>query len=113
MAAVVRGGELAWAPHRLNQKILTKPLLTKEKHGAEATVVYVYVPAGEGVPEHVHDEQDDIVYLVSGEIVVWVDGLGEVRLSEGDLVRVPKGTKHWARAEKDSYVLDVFVPPLL
>ena len=54
LAAVVRGGELEWVPHRLNQKILTKPLLTKEKHEVEATVIYVYVPAGEGVPEHVH-----------------------------------------------------------
>lgn len=99
---------------RLNQKISTKSLLTKEKHGTEATVVCVSVGGGGGCfYKHVHDEQGDIIHLVSGEIVVWVDGFGEVGLSERDLVRVPNGTKHWARAGKDSYVLDMFIPPLL
>jgi len=50
-------------------------------------------PNGTFVPPHVHHEQDEFLYVLSGRYDVWLDGKEQVA-KPGDLVRLPKGVPH-------------------
>ncbi|MXN92213.1 cupin domain-containing protein [Flavobacterium sp. Sd200] len=46
-----------------------------------------------GPPPHIHGLEDEIVYVVSGEFIVSIDGV-ESMLRAGDTAFIPKGTLH-------------------
>lgn len=50
-------------------------------------------PRGFGTPLHVHDEQDEILYVIEGEVRL---GLGDdtFEVSTGDIVSMPAGVPH-------------------
>ncbi len=57
-------------------------------------------PAGSGPPRHVHDDADEIFYVVSGEIDFFV--AEEItRAYPGDVLRVPRGVEHTFRVTDD------------
>jgi len=88
--------ELEWQPHK--------------------TVKSVEIKIGRGleVPEHIHEDSDDILYPLSGKAKMWVEGSGEFSLEPGVIVRVPQGTKHRIYdVSEDLLIYDVFWPALL
>ncbi len=63
------------------------------------------------IPEHIHDQQDDILYPLKGKASMWVDGTGFFTLEPGVIVRVPKGIKHKIiDVVEDMVIYDVFSP---
>jgi len=101
-------------PHPTVQGVKIKPLISKKEHGLNMTCMLVNVPAGKEVPEHIHDEQDDILYLLQGKAVMWVDRTGNFSLEPGVIVRVPKGKKHKIfDVTQDLLIYDVFCPALM
>ena len=73
-----------------------------------------FVPAGNEVPEHIHDNQDDILYPLKGKAIMWVDGTGSFSFEPGVIVRVPKGKKHKITdITKDLLIYDVFSPSIM
>lgn len=54
----------------------------------------VEMPPGAQVDEHVHDQQDDILYVLRGSAVMWIEDSGDLLLSAGSYLRIPKGTRH-------------------
>ena len=72
------------------------------------------VPAGIEIPEHIHEEQVDILYPIQGAAEMYVEGTGTFPLKPGIIVIVPKGTKHKiSNVTEELLVYDVFQPATL
>ena len=105
---------IAWRPHPTADGVEIKPMISKGEHGLDVTCMLVRVPAGKEVPEHIHAEQDDILYPLKGKATMWVEGTGEFSLEPGVIVKVPPGTKHKITdVEEELLIYDVFFPALI
>lgn len=58
---------------------------------------------------HTHDDQDETLLLLTGEMTVQLRD-GDVRLTPGDLLVVPRGVEHCPRVESDEACLLVIGP---
>jgi mannose-6-phosphate isomerase-like protein (cupin superfamily) len=54
----------------------------------------VKIEKGLGIPEHIHEEQDDVLYTLSGRFKMWIDDVGKFEVWKNMMVRVPKKVKH-------------------
>jgi len=105
---------ISWVPHPTAQGVEIKPLITNKEHDLDVTCMLVNIPAGKEVPEHIHENQADILYPLQGKAVMWVDGTGSFSLEPGVIVRVPEGTKHKIfEVTDDLLIYDVFCPALM
>ncbi len=103
--------DIAWVPHKLSPEAKTKTLISKKDDGLDVSCVLVDLPVGVEIPEHIHDQQDDILYPLKGKATMWVDGTGFFTLEPGVIVRVPKATKHKIiDVVEDMVIYDVFSP---
>jgi quercetin dioxygenase-like cupin family protein len=66
---------------------------TLKQHSDDSMAWHAVFPDGTFVPPHVHHEQDEFLYVLSGRYEVWLDGKDLVA-KPGDLVRLPKGVPH-------------------
>jgi quercetin dioxygenase-like cupin family protein len=48
---------------------------------------------GSGPPRHIHHNEDEIIHIVDGEVLFWLEGESFVRRS-GDTVFIPRGKEH-------------------
>jgi quercetin dioxygenase-like cupin family protein len=81
-------GKALWGPGDMYTFLVT----------GEETVGTVFameglVPAGGGPPLHIHDREDEALYILEGECEVEV-GNNRALASAGDLVWMPRGTAH-------------------
>ncbi len=74
---------------------LTFKSLGRETGGA-AFIYEQASPPGAVVPSHLHQNEDEFVYLLEGEVEVTI---GDARLTvgPGDLVKMPRGVPHGIR----------------
>lgn len=56
-----------------------------------------------GFPWHIHPDSDETFFAIDGQLVIEFDG-GEVLLSPGEMVTVPRGTRHRTRPNGDRSV---------
>jgi quercetin dioxygenase-like cupin family protein len=104
---------LPWRPHPIAKGVKIKPLITREDTGSDVTCMLVQVPAGVNVPEHIHDDQADILYPLEGKGRMWIQGQAPFDLVPGIIVHVPAGTPHKIEeVEETLLVYDVFQPAL-
>ncbi len=54
---------------------------------------FVEVPAGQMPPLHVHHAEDEIFYVLDGEVTLFLPGR-EIRAGAGDCVLAPRGIPH-------------------
>jgi quercetin dioxygenase-like cupin family protein len=112
MISVKREKELTWEPHPY-LPIQIKPFLSKRADQADVTIFLVRLPVGKEIPEHVHETQEDIIFIVAGKGKMWIDGVGEFVLERGTFVRVPQNTRHRMYDVTEEILnYDVFTPPL-
>jgi quercetin dioxygenase-like cupin family protein len=105
---------ISWRPHPVVKGVTIKPLATKSEDGLNVTCMLVKIPAGVEVPEHIHEEQVDILYPIQGQAEMLVEGTGTFALKPGIVVRVPKGTKHKIfNVAEELLIYDVFQPATL
>jgi quercetin dioxygenase-like cupin family protein len=68
-------------------------LVTGEQTGGTVFSMEGLVPAGGGPPLHIHDREDEALYILEGECEVEV-GDNRLLASAGDLVWMPRGMAH-------------------
>ena len=103
-----------WVAHSTAPGVGLKPIITRKGDCLDVTCMLVSIPVGTEVDEHIHADQDDILYLMDGKATMWVDGVGEFELAPGAAVRVPKGIRHSIYCvSEDLLIYDVFSPALM
>lgn len=69
---------------------------TSAQSGGSHTVFEMTVNPGSGTPPHIHHGEDEMFYVLEGELSLWCDG-HKVGGKPGSFVAVPKGAVHrWA-----------------
>ncbi len=76
----------------------------------------IHVRAGESLSLQFHEEKDETLFLLSGQLRMRVgrglDAMEEVELQEGEALRIEPGLYHWMEAETDVVVLEASTPEL-
>lgn len=75
----------------------------------------LHITAGHALSVQYHNEKDETVYLLSGELVYRVkmgDALEDMHLTKGESFRITPGTIHQMEAVTDCDVLEVSTPEL-
>jgi len=73
------------------------------------TVMTSKIPAGGGIPLHVHQREDEIFQLIDGELEVTVGGQIH-RLHKGDMIFMPRRVPHGFKAIADTYMWTTLTP---
>jgi quercetin dioxygenase-like cupin family protein len=83
--------------------------LKSEDTNKKMSVIYSVVPAGSGIPIHIHSREDETFEITEGELEVTLNGEVQI-LTKGDLVFMPKNVPHGFRAVKDTQMWVTLVP---
>ena len=59
------------------------------------TLGRVTITPGRSNPRHRHNNGEEVLYLISGQLEHWI-GDRSVRLQAGDTLSIPAGVAHWA-----------------
>ncbi len=76
----------------------------------------LHVRAGEILSLQYHEEKDETLFLLEGEVRMWVgddvEGLREVDLGRGESYHIAPGTLHRMEAVQDADILEASTPEL-
>jgi quercetin dioxygenase-like cupin family protein len=92
----------------LEEKEIIKGFFGKMVHTDQLTVAHFRIEMGSTLPEH-HHVHEQVTNIVSGELEMTIGGETKV-CKAGDVVVIPSGVPHSARALTDCRVIDVFQP---
>ena len=93
--------------------ILWSPLVSTEQTGGTYSLMEQLMPAQAGPPPHVHDQGDELFYILDGELALQL-GDQVVNGQPGQLIRIPAGTPHcFAVRSETARVLNFYVPGML
>ena len=109
---LVNGNAIPWNEHPRFKAIQMKGLLTSADNPL-ASISLVRVPVASAVPRHLHANEVETVYLVSGQgELVLADE--RVTFNAGSIVAIPKGVEHELHNVGDEplELLAFFTPPL-
>ncbi len=110
MNLLKKEAEISWQPHPF-LPIAIKPFLTQKHDQSAITCFLVKIPVGQDIPEHVHETQEDIIFVMAGQAKMWIEGVGEFPLAQGSFVRVPQNTRHRIfDVQEEILNFDIFVP---
>jgi mannose-6-phosphate isomerase-like protein (cupin superfamily) len=100
-----------WNPHPKFKGVEVAYLLSKKDDAIDMTCILARWHVGAEIPKHIHEESDDILYILQGKAKIWIDGVGDVPLSAGSFVRVPKGVLHQPHDVEEEMILhDTWFP---
>jgi mannose-6-phosphate isomerase-like protein (cupin superfamily) len=77
--------------------------LVENAAGAAVRCALVGMNSTSAVAEHAHDEEDDMFYVLQGHAVMWTEMTGDVPITAGSFVRVPKGIRHRPHSFSDGF----------
>ena len=78
--------------------------------GGRVTVTENWAPRGHGSPLHVHRQEDEWFYVLSGELTFWVDGQ-VITATEGSFVYGPRDVPHTFTVSSDEARFLLVVEP--
>ena len=103
--------EVEWEPHFMTDRGKIRWIYTREKDESPITVMQIKLEKGVTLPDHVHRDQPDLVYVLEGKATMFIDGTGEFPIEPGMVIQVPPNTKHAIRRiEQDLLIYNVFAP---
>lgn len=79
-------------------------------YGKQSLMSEFRMKAGSMLPEHAHDSYEQTGYLVSGKIVLIIDGQRH-DIAPGDSWCIPAGAAHSAEISEDAVAIEVFTYP--
>jgi quercetin dioxygenase-like cupin family protein len=97
-------GELRWYRDRL-----VDLRLTGAQTGNRVSLVEIEMPAGADTPLHRQPFDDETLYILSGALVVHIDG-EEHTVTAGGIAFIPRETAHALKALKDSKFIIFGIP---
>ncbi len=110
-AKVLQDAAGKWAPHPTFKGVEIVYLLSKKEEGVNMTCALVHWRVGAEIPRHIHENSDNILYIIKGKAKIWIDGVGDVPVSAGSFVRIPKGVLHQPHdVEEDLIAHDTWFP---
>ena len=84
--------------------------LTSEQTGGAVGVLEHLLPHGMATPLHVQSREDELFYVLEGQITVWMDG-ERSDATAGDVVWLPRGRAHAFRVDSErARLLGLSVP---
>lgn len=100
-------------PHPQFKGVTLRLLLTASEDGAGVTCALVRLPTACEPFPHIHEDSDDLIYVLEGRGNLEVEGLGLIALRPGSFARVPKGVLHTPRdIEQDLLFYNVWSPAI-
>ncbi len=101
----------SWIPHPAKIKGVSMKVLRPSEEGKyKESVALVRVEAGSSVPPHIHENEDDNLYILAGRAKMRVADETCV-LEKGIQVSVPAGIEHEIfDVTDDLKIYDIFVP---
>jgi quercetin dioxygenase-like cupin family protein len=96
----------------LAREPVTDQIARKVITGDRMMMAQVFLSRGAVVPTHRHDNEQ-ITYILEGALHFWIgeEGEEEVVVRAGEVLHIPSGVPHRARALEDTLDVDVFSPP--
>ena len=108
---VIQPTEMDWRPHPKFPGVEIAYLLTRKDEHVDMTCAIVHWKVGAEIPRHIHEDSDDILYILKGKAKIWIEGHGDIPLNAGSFVRVPKGVLHQPHdIEEDLIAHDTWFP---
>ena len=103
-----------WEPHPLVKEVLLNFIVTKKDNEAGVTCLFVKIPKGREIPEHLHELSNDIIVPLEGKAKIWIQGIGEFEMSRGVVMNIPKSVRHKIfDVTEDVFAFDVFNPGIV
>ena len=68
-------------------------LLTGNESGGRLGIFESICPPNGGPPRHIHLEEDEVFYVIEGEMAFWLEG-AELRRKAGEVAFIPQGKEH-------------------
>ena len=112
-AKAFQPNDIKWEPHPQLKDVQVAYFLSNREDNTDLTIMLVQLPKGSQVERHIHENSDDIVYVLKGKATLWIDGVGDLPMVPGAFFRIPTGVLHQPRDIEEELVLfDVFYPYL-
>ena len=111
MNFLIHENDVAWTPHPSGLAgVEMKKLRSGRNSEFQESIAIVRINAGAVVPSHVHQNEDDNLYILSGKGRMKV-GSELYELIKGSQISVPAGIQHEIfDVDEDLFVYDVFAP---
>ena len=94
-----------WVPGQLS-----RVLLAATDTAGQVALLEQITPYGAASPCHIHHKEDELIYVLDGELAVYVDGLRRA-VTGGTAVMLPRGREHAFVVESaEARLLTVFAP---
>lgn len=108
---ILQAADVKWNPHPQFKGVEIGYLLSNRDDKVDLTCAMVHWKVGAEIPKHIHENSDDILYIIKGKAKIWIDGVGDVPVSAGSFVRIPKGVLHQPHdVEEDLIAHDTWFP---
>jgi mannose-6-phosphate isomerase-like protein (cupin superfamily) len=91
---LIAGEDIAWTPHPQFANVCLAWLMRRSADTPPLSCALVEMPPEAEVPEHIHAHDDDILYVLRGRALMWIEGRGDIPLETGGFCRIPAGTRH-------------------
>ena len=75
---VIQPDDRKWDPHPQLPDVEVAYLMSKRADKVDITCALVHLPVGSHVEKHLHENSDDIIYVVKGKAKMWIEDIGEV-----------------------------------
>jgi quercetin dioxygenase-like cupin family protein len=112
-AAYKKLSDVEWEDHFMTDKGKIRWIYTREKDESPITVMQIRLDKGVTLPDHVHRDQPDLIYVIEGKATMFIDGVGLFPVEPGMVIQVPPNTKHAIRnVEQDLLIYNVFAPAM-
>lgn len=111
---VIDTKNVEWKPHPEVAGLTIIEMLSRRNDQAGITCALVRTRVGTATGNHLHENSEDIFYIIRGKGKFFIENFGEIILEPGTFVRIPPNTLHGIYdVEEELLAYDVWFPALV